>query len=227
VSVAPVRLVSDFGTMSRHDGDPVPHEHQFYRTVLKGLFSLDLHMAGTFSYRNRTGYRNLDDYRREEAQQQGLEHLQDELCYRLPQADRVRRIAALLRGLAMLVGGAKQTIHYTDVTPAAIIAMVTRGGNNPLQYVVGADTTGSLQFRTEGLAEVVRVWGDQMLSPLYIGWVQGFQDDQRQRLLESLNTLSADGASPRLPQGFEIGHPREILEQLAQNLARNAASWMA
>src|SRR5262249_37406262 len=55
VSIAPVTPTSDFGTMSRHDGDPVPHEHQFYRTVLKGLLSLDLHAAGTFSYRNRTG----------------------------------------------------------------------------------------------------------------------------------------------------------------------------
>ena len=36
-------LPSDFGTMSRHEGDPVPHEHQFYRTTLKGLLSLDLH----------------------------------------------------------------------------------------------------------------------------------------------------------------------------------------
>ena len=31
--------------MSRHEGDPVPFEHQFYRTTLKGLFSLDLHSS--------------------------------------------------------------------------------------------------------------------------------------------------------------------------------------
>ena len=48
VSIAPVNLTEDFGTMSRHDGDPVPHEHQFYRTTLKGLLSLDLRACGTF-----------------------------------------------------------------------------------------------------------------------------------------------------------------------------------
>ena len=52
-----------FGTMSRHEGNPVPHEHQFYRASLRGLFSLDLHACGTFSYRDKTGFRNLDDER--------------------------------------------------------------------------------------------------------------------------------------------------------------------
>src|SRR6266496_6462650 len=63
VSLAPVTPTNDFGTMSRHEGNPVPHEHQFYRATLKGLFSLDLSACGTFSYRNKTGFRNLDDIR--------------------------------------------------------------------------------------------------------------------------------------------------------------------
>src|SRR5262249_12847565 len=36
VSVGPASVVDDFGTMARHDGDPVPHEHQFYRATLQG-----------------------------------------------------------------------------------------------------------------------------------------------------------------------------------------------
>jgi CRISPR-associated protein Cst2 len=43
VSIAPVNIVEDWETMSRHEGDPVPYSSQFYRTTLKGLFSLDLH----------------------------------------------------------------------------------------------------------------------------------------------------------------------------------------
>jgi CRISPR-associated protein Cst2 len=77
VSIAPVNPTSDFGVMSRHEGNPVPHEHQFYRTTLKGLFSLDLWACGTFSYRNRTGFRNLDDERvRLVADVPGVEHLE-------------------------------------------------------------------------------------------------------------------------------------------------------
>ena len=57
--------------MSRHEGDPVPHEHQFYRTTLKGIFSLDLNAAGTFTYKLKTGYKNLDRIRKEKAEKQG------------------------------------------------------------------------------------------------------------------------------------------------------------
>ncbi len=63
VAIAPVKIVDDFGTMSRHDGNPVPHEHQFYRATLQGLFSLDLSTAGTFFNGGRVGYRNLDEVR--------------------------------------------------------------------------------------------------------------------------------------------------------------------
>src|SRR5690606_20070250 len=106
--------------MARQEGDPVPHEHQFYRATLKGLFSLDLHAAGAFSYRQQTGYRNLDDVRTEQAKERGLEHAEGEKSYRLPQRERVQRVRTLLDGLARLEGGAKQTIHYTDVAPPLV-----------------------------------------------------------------------------------------------------------
>lgn len=226
VSIAPVNLVQDFGTMSRQDGDPVPHEHQFYRTVLKGLFSLDLRAAGTFSYRSRTGFRNLDDERKRAAEEAGLRHLEKEQSYRLPDDERARRIAALLQGMAMLSGGAKQTIHYTDVTPAVVMAMVTRGGNNPLQYVIGPDPHGSPRVHEEALAEMARVWGDQIVSKLYVGWTQGFHDSERARLQETLDRLSADDGDGKLTLGYYLGHPREALERLAADVHENNPSWL-
>jgi CRISPR-associated protein Cst2 len=227
VAIAPTRPTSDFGTMSRHEGDPVPHEHQFYRTVLKGLVSLDLHAAGTFSFRNRTGFRNLDEIRVELAKRRGLESLEAEQSYRLPVDERAARVAALVRALGVLAGGAKQSIHYTDVIPSVVLAMVTRGGNNPLQYIIGADSTGLPHVHTEAPAEMVRVWGDQMLSPLYVGWVQGFHDAQRERLVQQLDELNSEGASPRLPRGYLVAHPREALSRCAADLEQEASAWMA
>lgn len=233
VSISPVTPTKDFGTMSRHDGDPVLHEHQFYRAVLKGLISLDLHAAGTFSYRNRTGFRNLDDVRKEAAETQQLEHLTDEQSYRLPLDERVARVGALLGGLGVLNGGAKQAIHYTDVTPAVILMMATRGGNNPLQYVVGADSAGLPRVQLDALIEMIQVWGDQIVSPLYVGWVQGFHDTERGRLSDALTSLSAgvtlqDGQPVvKLPHGHVVGHPRTVLQQLAADLAEHADTWMA
>jgi CRISPR-associated protein Cst2 len=221
VSIAPVSLIDDFGTMSRHDGDPVPHEHQFYRTTLKGMVSLDLHAAGLFSYRNRTGYRNLDDNRMNEAREQGLEPVAAEQSFRLPLPQRIERVSTLLDGLSMLMGGAKAALHYTDVTPVVFLALVLRGGNNPLQYVIQADNQGLPSVHTDAVEEVFRVWGDQMMSPLYVGWTQGFHDGQRARLLEALDRIAPT-------RGVHAGHPREVMSTIAADFRSEAnAEWLA
>lgn len=218
VSIAPVNIVKDFGTMSRHEGDPVPHAHQFYRATLKGLFSLDLNRAGTFSYRDQSGSRNLDEVRIEAAKEAKLSHDEASKEYRLLLGQRTERVAALLRGLAHLEGGAKQALHYTDVTPAVVIAAVFKGGNNPLHYVVGADEKGRPVVHTQALEEALQVWGDSLLSGLYVGWVQGFHDEQRARLETTLTNLGAS---------FQIDHPRAVLTQLAKDVQDPAnAHWL-
>jgi CRISPR-associated protein Cst2 len=222
VSIGPVNLVEDFGTMSRHDGNPVPHAHQFYRATLKGLFSLDLNRAGTFSYRDQSGSRNLDKIRIELAEQQGLEHDEKNKEYRLPVADRAERISHLLSGLSRLEGGAKQAIHYTDVTPAIIMATVLKGGNNPLHYVIVPDEKGRPSVHEAALEEAVRVWGDSMIGKLYVGWVKGFHDDQRAKLETKLKSLESEGLLE-----FVLDHPRVVLEQLANDVKNPAyAHWL-
>jgi CRISPR-associated protein Cst2 len=222
LSLAPQTPTQDFGTMSRHDGDPVPHEHQFYHTVMRGLLSLDLHASGTFSYRSRTGFRNLDEERIQRAIVGGLEHLESEQSYRLPHRNRVERIAALISGLAVLSGGAKQAIHYTDVTPVVAIAMVTRGGNNPLHYIIGADSKGLPDVRGAAVEEMFRVWQDQILSPIYVGWTQGFHDAQRERLVSTIQGLGS-----AVPHGVIAGHPREVLDRLTVDVGKDEnANWL-
>lgn len=212
VSIAPVALTSDFGTMSRHEGNPVPHEHQFYRATLKGLFSLDLHACGTFSYRNRTGFRNLDDVRIRQMQDvPGHEHLEAEKSYRLPREQRVQRVQALFEGLAQLEGGAKQTLHYTDVSPALIFAAITRGGNHIFHHAVGANRQGQPEIKLPALAEALNVYRDTLLSPVYVGWVQGYLDEERAKF-EAFVAQHNQSDAPI----FEIGHPRSVLQTLVR-----------
>lgn len=171
VSIAPVNITEDFGVMARQEGDPVPHEHQFYRTTLKGLFSLDLRAAGTFWYREKTGFRNLDEVRVKEAKDKGLTEVEGEKAYRLPLEERVRRVTALFEGLSHLEGGAKQALHYTDVSPVLVVLAVTKGGNHVFGHVVGANARGLPEVKTDGLSELLSVFGDEMLSDIYVGWV--------------------------------------------------------
>ena len=215
VSIAPVSIVDDFGTMSRHEGDPVPHEHQFYRATLKGLFSLDLHAAGTFTYRNKTGFLNLDDVRKKMADEKGLEHLEEEKAYRLPKEDRVQRIVALLEGLAHLEGGAKQTLHYTDVSPVLAFVAITRGGNHIFGHVVGADAKGNPVVKIDALKQALEVFADDLLSDVYVGWTRGYLDGQRSAFEAAL----ADGGElAPWSDRFHIMHPREAFLALAEEM---------
>jgi CRISPR-associated protein Cst2 len=219
VSIAPVNITNDFGVMSRHEGDPVPYEHQLYRTTLQGLFSLDLHASGTFSYRNKAGYRNLDSVRLALAQQQGLEHLEAEKAYRLPLQERVRRIQGLFEAMALLEGGAKQAIHYTDVAPAFCIMAVTRGGNHIFGHVVGATNKGLPVIKHDALQEALTTMRDEILSPIYVGWVRGYLDEQRQQFEDFITNIT------NLP--IFVYHPRDAYRAFVEDLARpENASWL-
>lgn len=216
VSIAPATPTDDFGVMSRHEGDPVPHEHQFYRTTLRGLFSLDLNAAGTFSYKQKTGFRNLDEVRQEEAEKRGLAHLEGEKAYRLPTSERLERITMLLDGLAQLEGGAKQTIHYTDVAPPLVIMAVTKGGNHIFGHVVGVNKKHLPVVKTAALDEALTVFADEILSDVYVGWTQGYLDEER---------ATFESWAQQYPQ-VKISHPRQAYQALISALEQNP-DWLA
>jgi CRISPR-associated protein Cst2 len=224
VSLAPVSIINDFGTMTRFEGYPVPYEHQFYRTTLKGLYSLDLASAGTFTYRNRSGYRNLDDVRIRQAETiEGIEHLISEKAYRLPRQMRLARVRALFEGMALIEGGAKQSIHYTDVAPSVILFAVTAGGNHIFNHVFGPNKLGLPEFKKDALYETLSVNSDQLLSPLYIGWTRGYLDEERAKL-EKL--LSEEGSE--IQQRVLLAHPRTVFEHLIEHFSdtANNSSWL-
>ncbi|MBA3534909.1 MAG: type I-B CRISPR-associated protein Cas7/Cst2/DevR [Ardenticatenales bacterium] len=215
ISIAPVTPTEDFGTMSRHDGDPVPHEHQFYRATLKGLFSLDLHACGTFSYRQKTGYRNLDDTRIALAQERGLEHLEDGKSYRLSPEERIQRISALFEGLSQLEGGAKQALHYTDVAPALTLLAVTKGGNHIFGHVIGATGRGLPELKIEALHEALTIFPNEILSDVYVGWTRGYLDEERAKFEAALNETGSLG-----DKKVRVSHPRQAFQALAEDLRR-------
>ena len=220
VSITPfVEITNDFGVMSRHEGNPVPFEHQLYRTTLQGLFSLDLHASGTFSYRNKAGYRNLDDVRIKLAIEQQLEHLEGEKAYRLPLQERIQRVQGLFEGMARLEGGAKQAIHYTDVAPAFCIFAITRGGNHIFGHVIKANK-GLPEVNLEALREVLTTMDDEILSPVYVGWIRGYLDEQREQFEQFIKNVSS--------RSILIRHPRDAYREFIADLARSEnASWMA
>jgi len=218
VSLAPVYITEDFGTMSRHEGDPVPHEHQFYRATLKGLFSLDLRACGTFWYRNKTGFKNLDQVRVEEAEKAGLLNIETEKAYRLSTDERISRITALFEGLARLEGGAKLTLHYTDVSPPVVMLAVTKGGNHIFGYVFGASGRGLPELKIDALKEALTVFADEIVSGVYIGWTRGYLDEERAKLESFINDFKGKC-------GITVHHPRDAFKNFINDCRQNK-NWL-
>jgi CRISPR-associated protein Cst2 len=209
MSAGPVEVVSDFGVMARAEGNPLLHGHEFYRATLVGPFSIDLRMVGTFTVRERTGYHNLSSAQFRSAQQRGLEYVPELDAVRLPLEERQRRVAALLHALGRMTGGAKQTLHYTDVSASFVAVAVLRGGNNPFQYLIKSSPQPEIHI--DALDEARTVYADEFLSPLYLGLRQGFADGSRAALEE---------------RGYTLMHPRQALDQLAADLYQ-APEWFA
>ena len=222
VATSPVRIVSDFGTMARAEGDPVPYEHQFYRAHLKAPFALDLTNAGTFYVSRRVGYKNLDKNRINNALGQGAtpEKIRGFDAYRLPLPRRRERVVQLVRALSLMEGGAKQTLHLTDTAPAILLLAVCKSGNQPFQRLFGSDDLEHTVFRTDVLDEALDVFKEDIQSDLYVGWAKGFLDTERTKL----EAVTKDGrhASGR---AVHVAHPREVAEMFGKVLAdeKNAA----
>jgi len=209
VSVAPVNITTDFGVMSRHEGDPVPYEHEFYRATLKGLFSLDLKASGTFSYRRKTGYLNLDQTRVDLAIERGLHHLEQEKAYQLSIEERIERIAALFEGIGRLEGGAKQGLHYTDVAPPFLMMAITSGGNHIFNHAIEHDVYHLPVISPTTVSEILRVFRDQLLSPIYLGWSSGYLAGQRGPIESALAESGVE---------YHSGHPLEVLALFVNDL---------
>ncbi len=184
VSVASVRPVENWSSMARQDGDSVPYAKQEYSAIMKGMFSLDLNMVGTFSTYNKTGYQNLTELLKKDALEKGAKEIADDmmpgnkLIQLSPELRRKRSIDTVL-ALKTISGGAMQTDNMGDITPKFIVLATTTTGNHPFSHVV--KSSGSRDemavLNIDGLREVLEDYKDYFVGKVFIGRRSGFFDD--------------------------------------------------
>lgn len=174
ISVVSQNPTRDFGVMSRQkEGDPVPFEHEFYSTILKGIFSLDISNLGMFSEVEKTGYRNMYPALVKKAESEKLDYDEDKNLWSLNKEERVKRASDVIKALPYLSGGAKNTSHLTDVSPNLLILTSISTGNNIFMNIVYEDKN-ELTFDINALNEVLADYEDKLTSPIYIGMRKGF-----------------------------------------------------
>lgn len=183
LSVYPQSPTNDFGVMARQsEGDPVPYEHQFYSTIFKGIFSIDIEMAGKFYEIGKAGYKNMSPNLIKKAKVNNFEYNDVEKFWKIPVDERRKRIKDTILVLPYLSGGAKLTEHLTDVSPKFLILAAIEGGNHIFMNV--CDENG-INFKA--LSQVIEDYKDIILSDIYIGKREGFLDEMNSDLSNFAN----------------------------------------
>jgi len=206
ISIEPQQPTSDFGVMARQEDHPTIYQHEFYSTVLKGIFSLDLSAVGAFWNVNKTGYKNIAESYVTKIKENGG-RADDSSPWTLPKDVRLQRGKDTIKALSVLSGGAQLTSHLTDVTPKLIILAVIKGGNHPFMNLM-VEREGKGEFSIPAFKQVLEDYKDRLSGPVYIGRREGFMDE----LGEPFENLSKDYGN------VVYGSPNEVIGQLADSL---------
>lgn len=192
VSVAPVTVAENWSSMARQEGDSVPYSKQEYSAVMKGMFSLDVSMVGTFSNYNKTGFLNLSDALQKEAlDNYNCSEVEDSFysakkLIQMPVDVRKQRCVDTIKALKTISGGAMQTNNMGDVTPKFIILATTTTGNHPFSHV--ATTSGvrdeEAKLNIASIREVIDDYKDVFVGKIFIGKRAGFFDEYNEDLLK-------------------------------------------
>ena len=205
ISASSTTPVENVSSMARHEGDPVLFGKQEYSAIMKGMFSLDLSMVGTFSDYDRTGFKNLSKALLYEAEKSGAEKIDDpfvvdgkgkpQKLIRLAKSIRQKRANDTIQALKTIAGGAMQTNNMGDVTPKFVILATTTTGNHPFSHVVGSkgQRDEEVVFNFEGLVEVLKDYKDTFEGTVFIGRRSVFMDEIANELksLEAMDDIPA------------------------------------
>lgn len=194
ISVASTRVMENWSSMARQEGDSVPYSKEEYSAIMKGMFSIDLFQVGTFSSYNKTGFKNLTARLKESAGGGNSTEIDDPFVFtktgepqklvQLPRSVRVQRVTDTILALKTISGGAMQTNNMADVTPKFIVLASTNSGNHPFSHIVKNDGISSEKaiLNVAGLREVISDYKEQFQGTIFIGKRSGFMDEHDDEL---------------------------------------------
>lgn len=168
VSIAPQRIVKDFGMFNRHEeGDPIIYNHEFYKNVLFGNFTIEQTEAGRFRDGQFVTTKNVEDYKKEGE------------YYYLPETEKKQRIRDVILSNLYMNECAVQTRHLTDITPSLMILCRTNSGNN---FLCGVSSETGINIKY--FEQVLNDYKQNIIGDLYIARREGFLDEKHEELVE-------------------------------------------
>jgi CRISPR-associated protein Cst2 len=216
IGVAYNPVIQNWASMTRQQGDAVPFAIDEYCAVMKGMFSIDLEMAGTFSSVNKTGFQNINEEMKKNYLEAGAKEIDDPIAIdkegkslklvRLEKKKRKKRVKDTVSALKTLSGGAKQTTNLSDVTPKLIVLANWNSGNHPFSHLT-KEEAGKAVFSIDALKEIIEDCKDQFDGKIYVGKRKGFMDE----LEPGLNQLKDEGK-------IEFGPVNSIIDSFVNNI---------
>lgn len=189
------------------EGTPLPYSTRFYATHLEGFFNLEYYRLGV--------YDNLGSH--QELSEELLKKHQDKFevtdlyggkfkRYTLKDAENIRKkhAAGLLKGLAFLRGGAKQSAFGSDVTPKVLI-LAGMESANPVFNNIFIGTGEKPALNIEVLKEIATDFKDKLATPIYIGIRAGYLENEDE-IKELDNAKFIVGTPVQIVQTFNETH---------------------
>jgi CRISPR-associated protein Cst2 len=243
LSLFPNVITRDFGVFARGEGDPVPYEQEIYSTIMKGAFSLMINEVGVFTRgvgKDIPSEKDIDEALKgkkleSEDKKKIKEKFNEKIkkietaikekkateengVVKLPPNETIKRVKETLLALAELSGGAKISDYLTDVSPKFIITAAIGCGNHIFMDAIKIENN-QITLNVEAINEVIKDFGDRVLSPIYIGLRKGFLTDEEYKKISELKSfefIGRDGETKKIEVVF--GTPKEVLERLVEHI---------
>lgn len=173
-------LNNDEAFVHLKEGTPLPYSTRFYSTHLEGFFNLEYYRLGV--------YDNLGSH--QELSKELVELHKDKFevsdlygnkfkRYELKDAQNIRNknASGLLKGLAFLRGGAKQSAFGSDVTPKVLI-LAGMESANPVFNNIFIGTGEKPALNLDVIKQIASDYSSKLATPIYIGIRAGYLQNE-------------------------------------------------
>jgi CRISPR-associated protein Cst2 len=202
-------LNNDEAFVHLKEGTPLPYSTRFYSTHMEGFFNLEYYRLGV--------YDNLGSH--QELSKELVEKHKDKFDesniygnkfkrYELKEGDNIRKkhASGLLKGLAFLRGGAKQSAFGADVSPKVLILAGMESANPVFNNLfIGTGEKPALNIAT--LKQIATDYKDKLATPIFIGIRSGYLQNE-----EEIKALG---------EGFIVDSPVGVVNQFNQKYLSN------
>lgn len=174
-------LSTDEAFVHLKEGTPLPYSTQFYSAHLEGFFLLEYYRLGV--YDNLGSHVELEKALLEQSGDRLISEksYKDYLRHTRKDAEKSRKAnaAGLLKGLAVLRGGAKMAAFGADVSPKALI-LAGMECANPVFNDLFDGKGEKPALKIEALKEIAADYAGKLATPIYIGIRTGYLQNEEE-----------------------------------------------